>query len=65
MNVLHWHMVDTHSFPIELRGSSTAQMTQYGAYDAASIYTQEDIREIVAHATYRGVNKKNWDGFYH
>ena len=54
MNVLHWHMVDTHSFPIELVGERTRQMTQYGAYDAASIYTQDDIREIIRYATYRG-----------
>ncbi len=54
MNVLHWHMVDTQSFPIELVGPLTSQMAQYGAYDAASIYTQDDMRDIVQHANIRG-----------
>ena len=55
LNVLHWHIVDTHSFPIELKGPKVAQMTQYGAYDPQSIYTQKDIKDIVTYANYRGV----------
>jgi len=30
-------------------------MTDYGAYNSESVYTREDVREIIAHATYRGV----------
>ena len=31
MNTLHWHITDTHSFPIEIQ--SVPQLLQYGAYD--------------------------------
>lgn len=30
------------------------QMTEYGAYDEASVYTQDFIREFYEHANYRG-----------
>ena len=54
MNVFHWHIVDTHSFPVEMLREKTMMMTQYGAYDAASIYTQDNIKDILEYATYRG-----------
>ena len=54
LNVFHWHIVDTHSIPIEFLGELTAPLTQYGAYDAASIYTQQDIKDFVEYANYRG-----------
>lgn len=47
-------MVDTQSFPIELLGERTSVMTQYGAYDASSIYTQADMKDIIQYANYRG-----------
>ena len=55
LNVFHWHIVDTHSFPVELKGEKVAQMTKYGAYDTESIYTQKEIKDIVVYANYRGV----------
>ncbi|TRY67678.1 hypothetical protein TCAL_02945 [Tigriopus californicus] len=55
LNVFHWHIVDTHSFPVELKASPVDQLTQYGAYNARSIYTQDQIKDIVEYANYRGV----------
>lgn len=52
--MFHWHIVDTHSFPVELMDDPINQMTQYGAYGPDSIYTQQDIRDIVAYANKRG-----------
>ncbi len=57
MNVFHWHIVDSHSFPVELTGEKTKLMAQYGAYDAASIYSQQEIRDLVEYANYRGKGK--------
>ncbi len=54
MNVFHWHMTDTHSFPIELDGELTSDMTQYGAYDENSIYTKQDMADILQYANDRG-----------
>ncbi len=57
LNVLHWHIVDTHSFPVELKGDPIRQLTQYGAYDPDKIYSQETVKEIVDYANYRGKTK--------
>ena len=32
LNVLHWHLVDDESFPLELQ--SHPELAQYGKYDA-------------------------------
>ncbi|KIX06130.1 uncharacterized protein Z518_04104 [Rhinocladiella mackenziei CBS 650.93] len=52
MNVLHWHIVDAQSWPLQMQ--VYPQMTQ-DAYSAQSIYSQDDIREIIAYARARGV----------
>jgi hexosaminidase len=54
LNVFHWHVTDTHSFPIELTGAETAQLTQLGAYDSKSVYKTADVIDIVAYANFRG-----------
>ena len=54
MNVFHWHIVDTHSFPLELKGNIVKQITEYGAYDETMIYTQDNVKDIVDYANYRG-----------
>lgn len=52
MNVLHWHLVDSQSWPIAL--STYPEMTK-GAYSSLEVYTKEDIEYIVAYASQRGV----------
>ena len=53
MNTLHWHITDTHSFPIEIK--SLPNMLRYGAYSDRKIYTQADVKKIIDYATLRGV----------
>jgi hexosaminidase len=52
INVLHWHMVDTQSFPFE---SKTYPKLWDGAYSEAEKFTQDDIASIVEYARLRGV----------
>lgn len=40
LNVLHWHIVDTHSYPVEQLASPIDMMTQYGAYGPDMVYSQ-------------------------
>ncbi|KIY01627.1 uncharacterized protein Z520_03179 [Fonsecaea multimorphosa CBS 102226] len=52
LNVLHWHLVDAQSWAIQM--TSYPQMTQ-GAYSPQMVYSQDDIRSIIAYARARGV----------
>nr|QHB49806.1 beta-N-acetylglucosaminidase 2 [Lasioderma serricorne] len=53
MNVLHWHLTDTQSFPFESR--SVPQMARYGAYSSDMTYSVEDVEEVVGYGKVRGV----------
>lgn len=53
LNVLHWHIVDTQSFPLEL--PSFPKLWD-GAYSTSERYTTSDATEIVRYAQRRGVN---------
>jgi hexosaminidase len=52
-NVLHWHMTDDQSWPIQI--NAYPEMTQGGAYSSREQYSQQDLQEIVAYANRRGV----------
>ncbi|PBP20048.1 beta-hexosaminidase precursor [Diplocarpon rosae] len=52
LNVLHWHLVDTQSWPVQL--SAFPAMT-LDAYSAREIYTHDDLKDIISYATARGV----------
>ncbi|MDC3321803.1 family 20 glycosylhydrolase [bacterium] len=52
INTLHWHMVDSQSFPFQ---SKTYPDLWKGAYSAEERYTQDDIATIVEYARLRGV----------
>jgi len=52
LNVLHWHMVDSQSFPFE---SKSSPKLWEGSFSAQERYTQEDIAAIVEYARLRGV----------
>lgn len=45
-NVLHWHIVDTQSFPLEI--PSYPKLWD-GAYSTTERYTMADAAEIVRH----------------
>ncbi|XP_034831194.1 chitooligosaccharidolytic beta-N-acetylglucosaminidase [Maniola hyperantus] len=53
MNVFHWHVTDSHSFPLESK--RVPQFTRYGAYSAYEIYSAEEVRELVHYARVRGI----------
>jgi len=53
LNVFHWHITDTHSFPFYSR--RVPQLTLHGAYSPRKVYSPQDIRDIVEYARLRGV----------
>ncbi|RZC38328.1 beta-N-acetylglucosaminidase NAG2, partial [Asbolus verrucosus] len=53
LNVLHWHITDSQSFPLDL--PNLPNMTKYGAYSADKIYHPNDIKELLSYAKLRGV----------
>eukprot|EP00040_Diaphanoeca_grandis_P007070 m.39610 g.39610 ORF g.39610 m.39610 type:complete len:671 (-) comp18249_c0_seq1:177-2189(-) len=53
MNVLHWHLLDSQSFPVA--SQAYPQLSAAGAFAAAATYTLDDLRSIVAYAKQRGV----------
>jgi hexosaminidase len=52
LNTLHWHLVDSQSWPIAM--DVYPEMTE-DAYGPTSIYTHDDIRAIVAYARARAI----------
>ncbi|CAG9768894.1 unnamed protein product [Ceutorhynchus assimilis] len=52
LNVLHLHLSDAASFPLQLPNS---KISSNGAYDENSIYTPEDIKHLVQYAKKRGI----------
>ncbi|XP_043213547.1 chitooligosaccharidolytic beta-N-acetylglucosaminidase-like [Amphibalanus amphitrite] len=53
LNTLHWHVTDTHSFPIEV--SSEPRLVQYGAYSPQKVYSAREVAELVQYGRQRGV----------
>ena len=53
MNVLHWHVVDDHSFPLRLE--SAPLLSERGAYSPRAVYSRADVREIVEYADSLGI----------
>lgn len=53
LNVFHWHITDDESFPLYLESLPT--MNQYGAYDAKLVFTKQDVKDIIDHATKNGI----------
>ena len=52
LNVLHWHMTDTQSFPLEVKSSPKLWEA---AYSDQEKFTQLDIASVVEYARLRGV----------
>ncbi|XP_046659208.1 chitooligosaccharidolytic beta-N-acetylglucosaminidase-like [Homalodisca vitripennis] len=53
LNVFHWHITDSHSFPIYM--PTLFMLAKYGAYSETEVYTMEDIKAVVDYARVRGV----------
>ncbi|KAI1316844.1 hypothetical protein EDD11_009422 [Mortierella claussenii] len=52
MNVFHWHITDSQSWPVEIK--KHPQMTK-DAYSPREIYTQKDIKALIRYGRERGV----------
>ena len=50
MNVLHWHISDSDSFPLQLKSYN---ISQYASFSKKEVYSKEDIAEIVDFANKR------------
>ncbi|KAF7357392.1 Beta-hexosaminidase [Mycena sanguinolenta] len=54
INTLHWHIVDSQSFPLEVPGFLS--LSQKGAYSATSVYSPSDVKDIITYAAARGID---------
>lgn len=53
MNILHWHITDSQSFPLEI--PTMPQFTIYGAYGSNFTYSPDDVRDVTNYAKLRGI----------
>lgn len=53
LNTFHWHITDTHSFPLEIK--SQPSLHKLGAYSQRHVYTHEDVKEIVEYGRALGI----------
>ena len=52
-NVLHWHIVDSISFPYQ--STAFPEMSRQGAYSPDHVYTADDVKDVVEYAKNRGI----------
>lgn len=53
LNVFHWHISDSQSFPFD--SPRVPQMAKYGAHSPEMVYAADDVKEIVEFAKVRGI----------
>ncbi|ETV76773.1 hypothetical protein H257_09230 [Aphanomyces astaci] len=53
LNMFHWHITDSSSFPIEIKFEPKFNL--YGNYQSDMAYSQANVRDIVAYAKTHGV----------
>lgn len=53
LNTFHWHITDSHSFPLEV--SNRPELSKLGAYTPSKIYSHKDVKEIVEYGRVRGI----------
>ncbi|KAF9448540.1 glycoside hydrolase family 20 protein [Macrolepiota fuliginosa MF-IS2] len=54
INHLHWHVVDSQSFPLVVPGFE--EISQKGAYSSSQVYTPANVNDIVSYAAARGID---------
>jgi len=55
MNVLHWHITDEQSFPLETKAFPKLVEAAYGGKDSSMRYNASEVRALVAYGLDRGV----------
>ncbi|XP_018336049.1 chitooligosaccharidolytic beta-N-acetylglucosaminidase isoform X2 [Agrilus planipennis] len=53
LNVLHWHITDSQSFPLE--SVRVPQLSKYGSYSSKNTYSLSDVSDIIRYAKLRGI----------
>jgi hexosaminidase len=53
LNVLHWHLTDSQSWPFQ--STNFPELSQYGAFCKECIYTTNDIQTVVSESALRGI----------
>ncbi|XP_050306103.1 probable beta-hexosaminidase fdl [Anthonomus grandis grandis] len=53
LNVFHWHLSDSQSFPMLL--PSVPQLAKTGSYSPQEVYTPDEVKALVEFARYRGI----------
>lgn len=53
LNVFHWHITDSHSFPIVI--PSEPMLSEKGSYGGGMLYTPEDVKRVVEFGFQHGV----------
>eukprot|EP00887_Chlorella_sp_A99_P000582 scaffold17.g582.t1 len=53
LNVLHWHLTDDQSFPLQLE--ELPQLSAAGAFAAEAVYSNGDVLEVIEYAMDRGI----------
>lgn len=48
INQLHWHVVDSQSFPLQVPGFT--ELADKGAYSSAMVYSPSDVSDIITYA---------------
>ncbi|KAF9148382.1 hypothetical protein DFQ26_002367, partial [Actinomortierella ambigua] len=54
LNVFHWHITDSQSWPLEIDNVKYPDFTK-GAYSESEVYTHDHVREVVDYGRKRGV----------
>lgn len=53
LNVLHWHIVDSQSWPYQ--SERFPELSEMGAYRPELVYSADNVRKVVREAYYRGI----------
>ncbi|XP_065720541.2 chitooligosaccharidolytic beta-N-acetylglucosaminidase isoform X2 [Drosophila suzukii] len=53
LNTFHWHITDSHSFPLEVQ--KRPELHKLGAYSQRQVYTRRDVAEVVEYGRVRGI----------
>ncbi|KAG1052261.1 hypothetical protein G6F43_005594 [Rhizopus delemar] len=53
LNVLHWHITDSQSWPLYI--ASHPELSQKGAYTSKMVYNPKDVQKIIQYGQSRGI----------